>query len=87
MIKGRARFSPVDDCHIQTILYRANKEHGTFLQKRYFIMFLQEHAVLFLQLFYLDSEERYKTTTPNCGSLGEEKVVCFVIVSIYAILV
>ena len=75
MIKGRARCSPVDDCHVQTILYRANKEHGTFLQKRYFIMFLQENAVLFLHLFYLGSEECQKAATPNCVPLGEDGVV------------
>ena len=55
---GRARCSPVDDCHVQTILYKANKEHGTFLQKRYFIMFLQEHAVLFWDRCNYDINER-----------------------------
>ena len=37
--------------------------------------FIWGHAVLFLHLFYLGSEERHKVTTPNCGSLGEEKIV------------
>ncbi len=49
-------------------------------------MFVRGHTVLFLHLFYLGSEERHKATTPKCIPLGEDGVVYFVIVSIYAIL-
>ena len=58
------------------VLIGQREEHGIPPLKRYFIMFVRGHTVLFLHLFYLGSEERHKATTPNCGSL-EKKVYFF----------
>ena len=61
------------------------EEHGIPPLKRYFIMFVRGHTVLFVCLRDLVSKGRHKAATPNCVSLGEDGV-CFVIVSIYAVL-
>ena len=39
--------------------------HGILLLKRYFIMFVQEHAMGFLSLCNIGSKERHKSTTRN----------------------
>ena len=41
--------------------------------KRYFIMFVRGHTVLFLCLCDLGNKERHKAATPNCVS---QRIVC-----------
>ena len=50
--------------------------HGILLLKRYFIMFVQEHAMGFLCLCDLDSKERHKAATPNGVSQRSDEAFC-----------
>ena len=53
-----------------TAFLRGLEEHGIPPHKRYFIMFVQEHAMGFLYLFDLVSKTRHKAATHNGVPLG-----------------